>query len=350
MENNQLKTMDYCKLYFDKNLHELTFEDIENFFLEEKEESDKIEFKSFYDEEDKDFDKKRNKVLKSISGFLNSEGGIIIWGAPCGQNVEGKKEKIFKGKLSPVSRLLEKDSFIRKVTNSITPAPRPIRFQPIERDGEYIYVIEVEQSPYPPHQFQNNYYMRLDGQTVPAPHHYVEALFKKVKYPNLEGYIKIISAKGTGHSYTVNFQLSFFNWSALHNEENLTYRFIVSNGQFINKSGEGRKEVYNSEMNEHHILVAKDIFYYGEPVTEQEFVEFIPLRLAKTQKKAKILLTFGGKFSPLKASYYTLDFSKINSPNPNDMIIEAKQNILFIDLQSEIGVTKESILKDFRYK
>jgi len=347
MANNQLKTMDYCKLYFGKDLHELTFEDVEKFFLEEKEESDKIEFKSFYDDAEKNFDKKEKGVLRSISGFLNSEGGIIIWGAPIGEKVEGKKEKIFKGKLSPVSQLLEKDSFIRKVTNLITPAPRPIRFQPVQRGGEYIYVIEVEQSPYPPHQFQNYYYMRLDGQTVHAPHHYVEALFKKVKYPNLEGYVKIVSAIGTGQSYIVNFQLSFLNWSALQNEENLTYRFIVSNGHFINESGEGRNEVYSKEMDEHHFVIAKDVFYYGEPVTEEECVEFMPYKLIENQYRTNIILTFGGRFSPLKASFYTLDFNKINSPNPNDMIIEAKQNILFIDYQTEIGSTKESILEDF---
>src|SRR3954466_7102658 len=119
--------------------------------------------------------------------MLNSEGGLIIWGAPRGIPVSGKKEKIYKGELSPLDALIEKDAFVSKVTNLITPSAKGIIFQRLEKGDKYVYLIEVQQSQYSPHQYHNTYYMRIDGQTRPAPHHYIEALFQKISYPNLEG-------------------------------------------------------------------------------------------------------------------------------------------------------------------
>ncbi len=100
--------MAYAKLYFNKELNELSYDDIENFFVIEKDESDKIEFKSYQTPEEKNHTEKENGVIRAICGLLNSEGGLVIWGAPIGQTVPGKKEKIFKGILSPTDQLLEK--------------------------------------------------------------------------------------------------------------------------------------------------------------------------------------------------------------------------------------------------
>ena len=119
--------MIYTKNYFGKEtIDEISYEDVVNFFSEEQQESDKIEFKSFIvsDKSDRKGDSlkdKENGVIKSISGFLNSEGGMLIWGSPAGEIVEGKKEKVFKGQLSLVEQLYEKDQFISKLTDSITP-------------------------------------------------------------------------------------------------------------------------------------------------------------------------------------------------------------------------------------
>ena len=97
--------MPYSKLYFGKELNELTYENIEEFFLNEKEESDKIEFKSYHSKEEKNHTEKENGIIRAICALLNSEGGLIIWGAPVGQTVSEKKEKIFKGDLSPIDKL-----------------------------------------------------------------------------------------------------------------------------------------------------------------------------------------------------------------------------------------------------
>src|SRR5258708_14850149 len=111
--------MSYSKLYLGKEPSDLTYADIENYFTDEKDESNKIEYKSYHSPDEKNHTEKENGVIRAICGLLNSEGGLVIWGAPIGQTVTGKKEKVFKAALSPAEKLIEKDSFINRVTDLI---------------------------------------------------------------------------------------------------------------------------------------------------------------------------------------------------------------------------------------
>jgi hypothetical protein len=65
----------------------VTAEDLLNFFSTEKQESDKLEFKSYKDVEGNGTKNQRDKakldaLIQSVCGFLNSDGGLLIWGAP----------------------------------------------------------------------------------------------------------------------------------------------------------------------------------------------------------------------------------------------------------------------------
>ena len=59
--------MSYSSLYFNKELSELTYTDIESFFHEEREESDKIEFKAYDHTYEKNEKEKENIILRKIS-------------------------------------------------------------------------------------------------------------------------------------------------------------------------------------------------------------------------------------------------------------------------------------------
>ena len=104
--------INYSEQYFGKDLNDLSYEDIVDFFAVEKEESDKIEFKAFHPDFG-NFNKNLEGVIRGICAFLNSNGGILIWGAPLGQKVD--ERVIFQGALSPVTELKEKDSLISKI-------------------------------------------------------------------------------------------------------------------------------------------------------------------------------------------------------------------------------------------
>jgi hypothetical protein len=359
--------MSYLKLYFGKEATELTYEDLENYFKEEKDESNKIEYKSYVDEFGKNnaHKEKVNGVLKTISGLLNSEGGLIIWGAPKGKTDETEsKRKIFVGELSPVTMFIEKDSFINKVTDSITPSPNGIQFYPFQKGNNYVYIIEVERSSYSPHQFKNGYFMRLDGQTVPAPHHYIEALFKKTSYPRLEGYIRIddvkivddlenlkeVSMTGKGASsacirkYEVKFSYFVFNHSKLQNEHDLFCKINITHGNFQVPFAQHKTSLKQFPTKQEMIVnPAKTILFYGDPFCDVQKIDF-PIFKPDEKLIFRLYFYFGGKSSPMKVSEYKIKLNNSSSDKNFNDLYEFKHENLPLFESDEYSFDKEKDL------
>lgn len=335
----------YSQQYFGKDLNDLIYEDILSFFIEEKEESDKIEFKAFHPDFG-NFNKNLEGVIRGICAFLNSNGGILIWGAPLGQKVE--ERVVFQGELSLVTELKEKDSLISKISDSITPLPVNINVNIIEQEGNYLYVFETQISNYSPHQFKNTYWARLDGQTKPAPHYLVEALFKKISYPNIEGYINLdrFGHLPTGEAF-LDISILMINFSELQNEYNLTYRLMCGPAIFAGSRNPQLAKYYTMEG---HMYVHKDlndILHFGAPDRNTQRLLFNMEDLADNHNyKMDLILTFGGKKSPLKISDYKLDFSgPITANNPVGLFESKKENILSAERQKELGTTRENLLE-----
>ncbi len=298
--------MDYVKKYFGKELNELVYDDVQDFFIEEKDESDKIEYKSYFSDEKDKYEDKLNAVIKTICALLNSEGGLIIWGAPIGQKVTGKKEKIFKGELSPVNVLIEKDSFIRKITEVITTSPHGVRFKPLTKDdAKFVYVIEVEKSQYSPHQFKNNYFMRLDGQTKIAPHHYVEALFRKVTYPNLSLLLEQVKFEKNGNNPTYQLRaiIQIANNTKLQNERDVKLILTTSHckSEIFAFSNLKYKVVGNGKV----IVDVIDTLHYGNVLRESFNFQIHEDELTEN-KNINLELSIGGRYSPLMNSLFEI--------------------------------------------
>jgi len=339
--------VDFSQSFFGKSLNELLYSDIENFFVEEREESTRIEFKAF-EPTYGDFNKGLEGVIRGLCAFLNSEGGILIWGAPVGAQVQGKKEKVFKGNLSPLSDEKEKDWLVNKVSDSITPLPVGINVSILKNGDHILYVFEVQASHYSPHQFKNIYFARLDGQSRPAPHYLIEALFRKISYPNIEGFVKInqISDSRDGYLLYVDFNIFIFNFSPLQNERNTVVRLLSSMGTFVKgvNTGFSQELVLGGDVAFDNI---PDTLHFGQPI-----LEYVRLRLSKKElesrnQKIDLVLSFGGRFSPLKSSSYKLDFSKVDSYNFNDAFVDIDENVLSSTLQERLGSNRENLLKKF---
>ena len=172
--------MDYSQIYLGKPLADLDYSDVEKYFSTDQSETDQIEFKSYPPQGQSSVDDSLKGVIQSATAFLNSSGGLVIWGAPIGKVIAGKKEKVFIGDLTKVPLTVEKDWLISKISDKIIPLPMGIRVKLIAGPDSQVAVFEVDESPYAPHQTDNRYYMRIDGQSKPAPHHYIDALFKRV--------------------------------------------------------------------------------------------------------------------------------------------------------------------------
>jgi predicted HTH transcriptional regulator len=262
--------MDFCTAHFGKTLKELSIQDIKSYFLEERIETDQLEFKSI--NSIGNINDKFAGIQRTVCAFLNSSGGLLIWGAPEGLKVEGKKEKIFKGDLSLFNQILEKDFVVSKISDSIIPLPNNIRTNIIIDGSKSIIIIEIDSSEYSPHQNADTYYMRIDGQTKPAPHHYIEALFKKITYPNIEAFLKITKIEVfQGNKYKVDFDMYYFNWTPLQNEEKLSFR-VVSDGVFGHYQNPQHSYLYTMEGHEYFKENVKDVFYFGESFHHENHV------------------------------------------------------------------------------
>lgn len=339
--------MDFCTAHFGKSLTDLDIEDIKLYFAEERIETDQLEFKSINPEGN--ISSKFVGIQKTTCAFLNSSGGLIIWGAPEGQKRTDKKEKIFIGELTYFDTILEKDNIVSKISDSIIPLPNGIRVKILSENINSVVLIEIDPSEYSPHQNLDTFFMRIDGQTKPAPHHYIEALFKKIKYPNIEAYLKITNIEPTETLYIVTFNVYFFNWSPLQNEEHLSFR-IVADGIFKRSTTHMYQHLFIANGHEFYKENAKDIFYFGEPILESEDLLFEKTKLRQNENIGRVIISFGGRFSPRKSCEYFFDFTKVLLNEPNNIITKKKENILSKDLHDEKGMTKDLILKAFMEK
>lgn len=339
--------MSYILQYLVKQPSDLTYDEIEHFFSVDREESDKIEFKSYHSPAENEKEKE-NGILRSACAFLNSSGGLIIWGAPVGQAVEGKKEKIFKGALSPVTKLIEKDYIINRLTDSITPSPNSINFYSFEKNGSYVNLIEIGQSEYRPHQYKNTYYMRIDGQTKPAPHHYIEALFKRISYPKLKGYITFNNLTTDRTYFYLEISAIIFNLSKLQIEHRPYFRIVVTKGATFQESHNPRlAHLYSMSGHELRKANATETIYYNQPYRFTETLRLNPTELIKHNSEFSIWFYFGGENSPLLLSKYTLkiDFTHPNVQDLNTLISHKDENRYFFEHSDDLGKTEEERIK-----
>lgn len=283
--------MSYSQHFFGKKLDEIAEQDLLDFFLEPKEETDRIEFKA-------GIDKRTGKrtdidiVLSSFNAFLNSAGGLLIWGAPYG--VKKGNKKIFHGPLTPLPDY-DRDKVIGgSIANTIEPIPSGFRSQVIEVKEGAVVIFDIPSSDYKPHRFKHIFYMRMDGSTHKAPYHFVEALFKRVNYAETRGVIEMNPTEypnlGKINKAAIDLRVIISNESLFRNDQDVFFTLHM-NGKLI----------VNSPTNA--LVKVPRILHYGLPFTftKQEYF---------TGGKTHILeLLFGGRYSPLKKSVYKFEIT-----------------------------------------
>jgi len=326
--------MDFSTKYFGKNLDDLVYQDIVEFFSEPQTESNRIEFKSY--NTTNPFNEQLKKIYIGICAMLNSEGGILIWGAP--QDLTSIEQNGIQGELFPIKEMVEHDRLINKVTDNISSAPNSIKLKILNENTDFLCVFEVNQSEYKPHQFNNVYYIRLDGQSRPAPHYLIEALFKQIKFPNIEGYLKIKSFRQMPRRefYSLVVEFLIFNFSELENEYDLNLRIITTKGNFL-----------SSSSGELRLTNLKNILYFGEPFKQAHTIRIHQTEFNNDNFDLDIVMLFGGRKSPMKISQYKLRLNDTSVTDFNKLIIEKEENKTFVEKQNQLGISKEQTLKKF---
>lgn len=121
----------------------------------------------------------RKNLSKAISGFGNSEGGVIIWGVDCSKGKDGAD--VAKAKL-PISDPQRFVSWIQGAVSGCTIPPHSgveVSFVQSSEANKGFVVTHVPKSEFAPHQavVGLHYYVRAGSNFAPTPHGVLAGLF-----------------------------------------------------------------------------------------------------------------------------------------------------------------------------
>jgi len=129
-------------------------------------------------------DADRGNLAKAISGFGNSEGGIVVWGVDCRPNQTLGDVAAAKVKIQNPRRF---KSWLEGVVSGLTVPPHPaVRHAVVEDDsGAGFVVTHIPKSYLAPHQCLRpiQYYMRAGSSFEPVPHGVLAGMFGRPPHP-----------------------------------------------------------------------------------------------------------------------------------------------------------------------
>ena len=130
----------------------------------------------------------RNNLAKAISGFGNSEGGLVIWGIDC--STSGGQPDIAAAKLPVV----DPAGFATKIENAVSGLTIPIHstiqthtVEDTSQPGKGYVVTLIPQSNYAPHQTTHDrrYLIRVGSNFEPVPHDVLSGMFGRRPQPRI---------------------------------------------------------------------------------------------------------------------------------------------------------------------
>lgn len=133
----------------------------------------------------------RKNLAKAISGFANSEGGVLIWGVECYRDMEIGDVAKSKKKVTNVYRFL---SWMENAISGCTiPSHNKVRNHiiSVDENGDGFLATYIPKSDLAPLMsvFGNNIYIRSGSNNVPAPYSVIAGMFGKRPQPNIEALI-----------------------------------------------------------------------------------------------------------------------------------------------------------------
>lgn len=130
----------------------------------------------------------RKNLAKGISGFGNSEGGVIVWGVECSRDCDIGDVAKAKVKVKNVHRFL---SWLENAISGCTiPSHNRVRNHiiSVDKNGDGFVATYIPKSELAPLMttMGNNIYIRSGSNNVPAPYSVIAGMFGKRSQPNVE--------------------------------------------------------------------------------------------------------------------------------------------------------------------
>lgn len=143
----------------------------------------------------------RNNLAKAISGFGNSEGGVVVWGVEASPGTDYADVAQAKKAIENVSRFV---SWLEGTVSSRTiPAHKCVHHHAIEiGSGRGFVATLIPKSEFAPHQclFDSKYYMRAGSNFFPVPHAVLAGMFGQRPQPILKPMFFVASVHETHFS------------------------------------------------------------------------------------------------------------------------------------------------------
>jgi len=186
-----------------KTYDEINLDTIENYILEGQEENLFLDFKLLTDATLFKRDDRKNLAI-TLSGFANSEGGIIVWGVDARKN-GGVDVACGKIEIENLSLLLSK---LNQYTgDAVDPLVEGVLHKKIPSSGDRgLGATLVPFSDSGPHMAklgENRYYKRSGDSFYVMEHFDIEDMFGRRKKPKLVFKTKILSRGGDGLNFRV---------------------------------------------------------------------------------------------------------------------------------------------------
>ena len=159
---------------------------ISGFVVDRKTEELFLDFKNAATKGDKLEKSDRENYARALSGFANSEGGVIVWGVDARK--QGDRGDVAQA-LAPIENVTRFVSLLEGETSGATdPAIPHVRTLPILVEGVDGYAITlVRQSPQAPHRSlrDDHYYLRSGSNFGRVPHRLLRGMFGHPEAPVL---------------------------------------------------------------------------------------------------------------------------------------------------------------------
>lgn len=130
----------------------------------------------------------RKNLAKCISGFGNSEGGVVVWGVECSRDIDIGDVAKAKVKVKNVYRYL---SWLENAISGCTiPSHNKVRNHiiSVDKNGDGFIATYIPKSDLAPlmSTVGNNIYIRSGSNNVPAPYSVIAGMFGRRPQPNVD--------------------------------------------------------------------------------------------------------------------------------------------------------------------